>query len=155
VTALVLHHAKDLNLGSRKPRVAESDQLAATASLNMVLRHQVLPGRQGEADSRLVTLYCTGRGRFGNQTVTMRSRGPLDYAVTKPPVSSAPVVLNSDEQKVVEFLQGRPKTSGQIGTLMGEISDEALRSLLTRLRTKGAIRLVKSEKRPRRWRVVS
>jgi hypothetical protein len=46
VTCLVLHHAKDLGRIGFRPRVGESDQIAATASMNIVLRYRELTPRE-------------------------------------------------------------------------------------------------------------
>ena len=72
VAALVVHHAKESR--GRAHRVAENPQLAATASLNIVLNWRKRP------EGRLVTLAMTGRGAFANRTLHLLSDGPCRYA---------------------------------------------------------------------------
>ena len=71
VAAIVVHHAKERKGQAQK--VAENPQLAATASLNVVLNHE--PHPQG----RLVTLSMTGRGLFANRTLRLLSQNPGHY----------------------------------------------------------------------------
>ncbi|RYD85814.1 MAG: AAA family ATPase, partial [Verrucomicrobiaceae bacterium] len=72
VTAIVVHHAKERRGLAR--RVAENPQLAATASLNIVLNQRPYHGK------RLVTLDLKGRGPFANRTLKLLSDGPCQYS---------------------------------------------------------------------------
>ena len=199
ITGLVLHHAKDLAKLRAFARVAENDQLAATASMNIILTSQVSPrlgggttkgrgaggeghaqlpmpnasprlgggttkgrGAGGEgsgapdAPYRIVHLHMTGRGDFANRNVALLSYGPLDYEIVDEhgPIAPREAKLDLDEQECVDFIGKTPKHSGQIAVQM-RMDDYRLRRLLTRLRQKGAIRLVKSDKWPRRYRLTA
>ena len=68
---LVIHHAKER--AGRAHRVAESPQLAATATLNMVLNHRPAEG------GRVVRLEMTGRGAFANRRLELFSPGICRY----------------------------------------------------------------------------
>lgn len=150
VTVLVLHHAKDV-MRSRAPRVAESDQIAATASMSIVLTQ--LQGSKGKDPYRIVTLHCSGRGDFANRKVSLLSHAPLDYQVIQEvEVKPKKVDLRHDEQQVVDFLRGKPKSAAQIEAQFG-YNDQQLRNVLTRLRQKGLITLVRSSKQPRKYRL--
>ncbi len=72
VAAIVVHHAKERR--GRAHRVAENPQLAATASLNIVLNWRHHP------KGRLVTLEMTGRGAFANRTLKLLSPAPCAYS---------------------------------------------------------------------------
>lgn len=72
VSAIVVHHAKERRGLAR--RVAENPQLAATASLNIVLNQRPYHGK------RLVTLDLKGRGPFANRTIKLLSAGPCNYS---------------------------------------------------------------------------
>ena len=154
ITALVLHHAKDLSR-TGAPRVAENDQIAATASMSMVLAQTEGRGPKSTDQSyRIVTLYCSGRGDFANRKLTFLSKAPLDYQVfNEMPEPRKKVELRyQDEEAIVEFLKGRPKTAGQIGDTL-RLTDNQLRNCLTRLRQKGLVTLVKSDRRPRKYKL--
>ena len=71
VAGLVVHHAKERS--GRAHRVAENPQLAATASLNMVLNWRPAEG------GRVVSLAMTGRGGHANRTLELFSPGPCRY----------------------------------------------------------------------------
>ena len=71
VAAIVVHHAKERR--GRASRVAENPQLAATASLNVVLNWK------RTAKGRIVTLDMTGRGAFANRTLRLSSASPCAY----------------------------------------------------------------------------
>ncbi len=78
VAAIVVHHARECRGLAR--RVAENPQLAATASLNIVLNYRPHCG------GRLVTLALQGRGPQSNRTIKLVSRGPCSYG--RHPLSS-------------------------------------------------------------------
>ena len=76
VAAIVVHHAKERR--GRASRVAENPQLAATASLNIILNWK------GTTKGRIVTLEMTGRGPFANRTIRLSSDSPCAYAPFEP-----------------------------------------------------------------------
>ncbi len=154
ITALVLHHAKDLSR-TGAPRVAENDQIAATASMTMVLAQAEGKGPKSISKPyRIVTLYCSGRGDFANRKRTFISRAPLDYQVFDevPETRKRQELTRPDDEAIVDFLKGRPKTAAQIGDNL-HLTDVQLRNCLTRLRQKGLVTLVKSSLRPRKYKL--
>lgn len=76
-SALVVHHAKER--AGRAHRVAESPQLAATASLNLVMNQRSVEG------GRIVTLEKSGRGDFAHGRLELFSPGPCRYERHGPP----------------------------------------------------------------------
>jgi hypothetical protein len=152
VTGLVLHHAKDVS--GHAPRVAENDQVAATASMNIVLKYRGAQGaRKGMEPYRLINLFCTGRGSFANRNLPLISRGLVDYQVLEEALNKPNRILTAvldDEQRLVEFLGKGPKTVHQMRVRL-QWTEEMLRNSITRLRRRGLVRLVKSDKLPRRY----
>ncbi|RYG24407.1 AAA family ATPase, partial [bacterium] len=71
VAIVVVHHARERR--GKASRVAENPQLAATASLNVVLNWRPHPR------GRLVSLDVTGRGQFANRKLRLLSDGPCSF----------------------------------------------------------------------------
>ena len=70
---VVVHHAKERD--GRAVRVAENPQLAATASLNIVLNREDVP------EGRRFVLGMRGRGDFANRTVELLSPSPCRFSL--------------------------------------------------------------------------
>lgn len=77
---VVVHHAKERAGQARC--VAENPQLAATASLNIVLNQR--PATLEEGAGRVVTLAMTGRGPFANKTLELLSPTPCHFSPLPP-----------------------------------------------------------------------
>lgn len=123
-TGLVLHHLT--NSGPRyhrNPRVAESAQLAATASMQILLTQYSLKHASPSppSPSRVVCLECRGRGPV-NRRWRFTSNGPLDYREGDPDLApprtntKVTAILNAIEigyQRaidIIEFTKLRPST---------------------------------------------
>src|SRR5688572_6251399 len=73
-TAIIIHHlTKNVSAGMVRERMADSNQILATASMD------ILMDSKETADGRLLTLKCRGRGSFANQTWVVRSRSVTEY----------------------------------------------------------------------------
>ncbi len=181
VTALVLHHAKLPALGAREKRVAESSQLAATASMQVLLSRRELTARESASvaphpspaktskasraksehpapaprTARLVTLHCKGRGEFANCNIQLVSRAPLDYLVLKTPAPSValPPRRSYVEQQVLELLQAGSLRSDQIIDAL-QINPGTCRNALTNLRREGLVAVVWKRGAIRRYGLV-
>lgn len=82
--ALILHHiTKDVSAGLVRERFADSNQILATASMDMLMDSADHPG-----GGRFIKITCRGRGDFANQTLPIRSNGVTDFSITE--VDQAP-----------------------------------------------------------------
>jgi hypothetical protein len=73
-TAIIIHHlTKNVGAGLVRERMADSNQILATASMD------ILMDSKETGDGRLLTLKCRGRGSFANQTWVVRSRSVTEY----------------------------------------------------------------------------
>lgn len=168
ITALVLHHSKRPAYSHRRPRVAESDQLAATASMHIVLTSRPKPplpftgegaggggsvpprlsggeGVGGEGHSnqqtRLVTLHMQGRGDFANRSLHLHSPDPLSYfqSAEEETTPQPKLRLGPVETAIIEHLASSPLTADQLAELTNT-GMGTLYNALARLRSKGIIR---------------
>ncbi len=175
LTGLVLHHSKRDDQARRHARVADNDQLSATASMNIVLssrRAEVeeprgtqklvsgwggppqVPGFEEETDApRLVTLQCDGRGAWANGTVHLLSRGPLDF---RPTDGKATVIkeksLTYGEQTVLDMLkEGEADAATIIEST--NLAESTVRNSVTNLRRKGLIFVTQVQSQRRIYRL--
>jgi hypothetical protein len=73
--AIVVHHlTKDHSAGTTRERIAESNQLLATASMDIVMET-----REVGPKFRQIRLSCRGRGSFANRNLVIASQGMADY----------------------------------------------------------------------------
>lgn len=75
--AIVIHHfTKNVAAGLVRERLADSNQIAATASMDILMDSQDQPD-----GSRVLRLACRGRGTFANQTWIVASSSVRDYVL--------------------------------------------------------------------------
>ena len=164
VSALVLHHSQRPSLANPRPRVAESAQLAAVASMQMVLTsREIAPAgpqasclRSGTKTSRLITLHCQGRGEFANRTLHLLSNGPLDYYLVDTDGLARqpePVRTGYLERQVLTLLEHGPANSDTILTALQAVPG-SLRNALTRLRAKGMVSVAVNDESVRMYGLV-
>ena len=104
VTALVLHHTKRVRDSRYFRRVADSDQLAATASMDMVLVRDPSSGLNGRP--YLFTLSCRGRGEFANKVWLLESSRILDYQIRTEQPTLAAAEPSRVGQAILRALEG-------------------------------------------------
>jgi len=127
--ALVLHHiTKDVSVGMVRERFADSNQILATASMDMLMDATDL-----EDGSRLLKISCRGRGDFANQTLYVKSNGVTNFeSVTEQEAACLqPGLL---EGRIIQFLADSdgPVTSNEIADHL-EALPQSIRNCLTRL----------------------
>jgi hypothetical protein len=90
--ALVLHHInKDVSVGLVRERFADSNQILAVASMDMLMDSADL--RDG---SRILKIACRGRGSFANRTLYIRSLGVTNYELIENPAGIPATQLETD-----------------------------------------------------------
>lgn len=153
VSAVVLHHRKQGGPSHTGVRVADNDQIAATASMNMVLREA-----RRRAQERIVHLTCTGRGAWTNRNFAWISSGPLDYR----PAEAEPVRTESEstqpdplgaEDRIVALLRRDGPMSAAELVRESCWPEGTIRNALTRMRRRGAVASQPAVGRNRRYRL--
>lgn len=147
VAVLVLHHIKRDSSSYARARVADNAQLAATASMNIVLSSCPIPSRHPSEMSkqrRLITLDCYGRGDFANKPVHLVSDGPLDYHPTEveetPPLRPRPRHEGA-KSRVLDLLSEGPMKSWDIIS-KAQLNEGSVRNALTDLRRNGLVNVI-------------
>jgi hypothetical protein len=117
VSAIVLHHfTKATHLGLSRERLADSNQIAATASMDLLMESQDQPG-----GGRLIRLKGRGRGLFANHTWIIRSSGPGDYEL-EPTEDEATLRTSSRFAAIRTALEGVDK---EVGATISDIARSA------------------------------
>lgn len=145
---LVLHHLG----GTRyRRRVAESAQLAATASMLWLIEE--LPAPEG---TRRYKLESRGRGGFANQRLYLESPNPLDYhTVDAAPVEVVPEPkINPLDAMILDALRAGNLTASEIADRIGQHAG-SIRNALTRLQKKGHIEVAAIISGARKYRFVT
>lgn len=110
-TVLVLHHlTKDDGKRATRDRIAESGQILATASMDLLME-----ARSASEGGRIITLRGRGRGEFANRLWTIRSMGVRHYEAILPVAAES--VYERVEQTIREA--GVPLTVAQIAEATG------------------------------------
>lgn len=138
VACIVLHHSA--NRG--RERVAENAQLAATASMFMLLSSS--PAPKGSNAMRTVTLKCSGRGEFSNTIWRFASAGPLDYSnlpaeLAEP--SADDFRRETLEEKILDVLSKNEAMAASEIAVEVASTPGAVRNAIIRLRGKKKVRL--------------
>jgi DNA-binding NarL/FixJ family response regulator len=134
--ALVLHHiTKDVSAGMVRERFAESGQLLATASMDMLMDATDLP-----KGGRMLNISCRGRGDFCNRTLTVRSDGVTHYELMSdlPPPAK---IVEHREAAILRVLAQAPAegmTSVEIAKGLA-MNVQTIRNYLTRLSNDGKV----------------
>lgn len=127
VSAILVHHLnKNSGAGMDRSRMADSNQLLASASMDVLMDAE----ERGDG-SRDITLKCRGRGEFANQTWVIRSKGMGDYELLRHGAQAD----NSREEldsTIIETLKGNTLTSAQIAEY-GSLNDGTVRNRMTDL----------------------
>lgn len=142
VTTIVLHHSKNPTKFNPNHRVAENDQLAATASMQIVLTTR--PSNREKENARLITLHCEGRGSFANRTIHLLSTSPSHYEIiTESDLlrESKPANFTQLELQLLELLGKQNATSEQLCDAL-HANPGTLRNAVTRLRARGLITII-------------
>lgn len=151
VTALVLHHTKRGYGGSGHRRVADSDQLAATASMEMLLSRDPQSGKRGEPYR--FALMCKGRGAFANREWRFESRDPMTYWIAEDDPAARRFVRNRVEKAILSELGRGDFTIRELHRRIREtipVRENWIWVNVTRLLEEGKIMVVKKEG-IRRW----
>jgi len=134
--ALVLHHInKDVSSGMVRERFAESGQLLATASMDMLMT-----GTDQPQGGRLLQIACRGRGEFTNRTLMVRSDGVTHFEL----VSDLPPPAKMTEHRETAILRTLDKspsegmTAAAIARGLG-MNVQTVRNSLTRLTNDGKV----------------
>lgn len=149
VTALVLHHQKQRSM--QRAGVGDSDQISATASMNIVLQSKsslmaTSEVQTGDSLSRIVTLDCQGRGDWSIKSLKLLSRGPLDYSELTDLHHAAQMEKDCtpSELKILNLLRDCPMPSESILDKT-EISVGTIRNAIARLRKRGLVMVARIE----------
>jgi hypothetical protein len=127
---LVLHHlTKDDGKKATRNRIAESGQILATASMDLLME-----ARSASEGGRLITLRGRGRGEFANRLWTIRSLGVAHYEAI-PPVPEETVRGRVEE--AIRAADG-PVTAAQIAETTG-LQVPTVRNQITALVRDGVI----------------
>lgn len=142
VTALVIHHSKGPTRSRPQRMVAENDQLAATASMQIVMSSQISHSPLVAEQARLITLECQGRGEFANMTLNLLSTSPVDFRLADQRQLRKPqpkAQFGWVEETILNHLQEGPHTCHQLAA-KSTANPGSIRNALTRLRTAGLVR---------------
>jgi len=138
VACIVLHHSATRG----RERVAENAQLAATASMFMLLSSS--PAPKDSNAKRRVTLKCSGRGEFSNTIWHFASDGPLDYRKLPAEVAEPPVDdfrHETLEEKILGVLSKNEAMAASEIAVEVASTPGAVRNAIIRLRGKKKVRL--------------
>lgn len=112
VTAVLIHHLTKAPGPLDRGRIAESNQLLAAASMDIVMDSADAVG------GRLITLRCKGRGDFANRTLVLHSKGVAHYIASS--YEGTATVRRMRETAILDTLKnGRQLTSAQIAEETG------------------------------------
>jgi len=133
VSALVIHHLNKNQLGTARDRVADSHQILATASMDVLMM------ANEEAEGRDITLHMKGRGRYANGTWAIHSRHESDFSIISRS-NSKKNCFAPQEQRILRLLVtgGSSLTSSQVAAALA-ISPAAASNALKRLHDLGSI----------------
>lgn len=142
-TALVLHHiTKDVHAGMVRERFADSHQLLATASMDILMDASEID--QGE---RLLRLSCRGRGDFANRTLLVRSSGITDYRLLEDPAEAQILTVPVDARILSQLRHaGCPLSAISISKALS-LNVKTIRNRLTELHRLGQIQSTGKENR--------
>ncbi|MBS1723812.1 MAG: AAA family ATPase [Armatimonadetes bacterium] len=153
VTALVLHHVRRPTHLHPRPTVAESAQLRATASMEVVMTSRndsrglrLSPTAKDDHPApRFVTLFLKGRGTFANRTISLVSTGPLDFQMASEPDIEAevePITIGYLERMLLTIIERNPATANEMAAATNH-HPNSVRNALARLRTKGLVTAIR------------
>jgi len=134
--AIVLHHiTKDLSVGLVRERFADSNQILATASMDMLMDSADLP-----EGGRLLTIACRGRGDFANRTLYVKSSGVTNYELVDKP-GPLPTKADRIDERIFTALANSPAgfTAAEMASNL-ELNLYSVRNRVTRLAQEGRIR---------------
>ena len=131
--ALVLHHiTKDTSAGQSRERFADSNQILATASMDLLMDYT-----ERADGSRRIWLRGRGRGDFANRTWLIDSNGVADYRLVASG-AQAKVEEEAKDRAILEVLRQAeaPLTAEQIAEVSGQMLG-TVRNRLTNLVKQG------------------
>ena len=153
-TAVVIHHlTKNVGAGLVRERMADSNQILATASMD------ILMDSKDERDGgRLITLKCRGRGSFANQNWVVRSRSVTEFELVAhgEGVSAGEVSADSPRQIILRKLAEGPRDAESLAsdagipysstrTYIGQLVREGLIEVGDRVNARKQYRLTQDE----------
>jgi hypothetical protein len=137
-TAVVIHHlTKNIGAGLVRERMADSNQILATASMDILMDSK--DEREG---GRLITLKCRGRGTFANQNWIVRSRSLTSFELVAhgEGVTAGEVATDSPRQLILRKLVEGPRDAESLASDAG-VSYSYARRLLAELQKEGLVEL--------------
>lgn len=135
--AVILHHFnKDSSAGVTRERFADSNQIVAAASMDILMDYREVSG------GREITLRSRGRGEFTNQTWAISSAGVADYQLIAHG-SGAEIEARCRAEGLLGTLReaAGPMTAVEIAHASG-INASTVRNRLTELVRTGAVAVV-------------
>jgi len=136
--AIVLHHVtKDASAGQTRERFADSNQILATASMDLLMDFA-----ERADGSRRIWLRGRGRGSFANRTWMIESSGVADFRLAAADIQ-AKVEEQAKDQALIDILldSDAPLTADQIALSLRHKAG-SIRNRLTQLVRRGAATIV-------------
>jgi hypothetical protein len=131
LTVIITHQVSSLG----NFRLADSIQIQAAAGMMMHYSRRKLAD-----DTNLVTLTSKGRGPWANQTIQLRSTGPLHYEPYIGDPAAPTQKLTKNEQAILAAVGNGHKTTGQVSDATG-INYSTCRNLMAKMQTDGRLEL--------------
>ncbi len=116
-TAIVIHHlTKNVGAGLTRERMADSNQILAAASMDILM-----DSKDERGGGRLITLKCRGRGTFANQNWIVRSSSVTDFelVVHGEGVTAGEVSPDSPRQVILRKLTQGPRDAESLASDAG------------------------------------
>lgn len=134
-SAVVLHHiTKNVSAGLTRERFADSNQILATASMDILM--DVVDETEGK---RTIRLQGRGRGAFANKTWLVQSLGLTNYDLTASGSDEDIESLARDESLLAPLREAEgPMTAEQIAEILGQKLG-TIRNRLTQLVKQGQL----------------
>lgn len=149
VAAIVLHHiTKNKAAGASRERIADSNQILASASMDGVFVSEVFE------DYRENRLHLRGRGSFANGVWTIRSEGITRFELTACGTTGKPSKDETDRRILEALEDGESKTADQIADII-DLKVTTTRNRITVLKKEGEIVEDGTEGRSKRYRKAS
>jgi hypothetical protein len=139
IAAIVLHHiTKDTSAGLTRERFADSNQIVAAASMDILM--DVKDARKPGV--REIWLQARGRGAFANQVWLLQSTGIANYTLVGNGRESDMLVSRKTESILDPLRQSQdPMSAEEIAEILG-VNTNSLRNRLTAMAKDGLVSIV-------------
>lgn len=137
-TAIVIHHlTKNVGAGLTRERMADSNQILAAASMDILM-----DSKDEKGGGRLITLKCRGRGTFANQNWIVRSGSVTEFELVShgEGVTAGDVSADSPRQVILRKLAEGPRDAESLSSDAG-VSYAYARKMLADLMKEGLVEL--------------